>query len=169
MAAENSFLELEVSAVNEQSGEVQIVKTACRKRKPNFSAQEIAIITQKFEENQAVLKSKFTNTNTNKMKQSVWEEMTIAVNAVGTAHRSVAEVKEKWTNLQRAAKNELSKFRKEQRKTGGGPPPKMPSQSTDKILHLLKDTPSFSGLQGFETGWWRDDFVHSWNNRLSCD
>ena len=153
MAAENSFLELEVSAVNEQSGEVQIVKTACRKRKPNFSAQEIAIITQKFEENQAVLKSKFTNTNTNKMKQSVWEEMTIAINAVGTAHRSEAEVKEKWTNLQRAAKNELSKFRKEQRKTGGGPPPKMPSQSTDKILHLLKDTPSFSGLQGFETGW----------------
>ncbi|XP_068695997.1 uncharacterized protein [Montipora foliosa] len=112
MADKNSLLELEVTGVvNEQSREVEIVKTACRKRKPNFSAQEIAIITQKFEENQAVLKSKFTNTNTNKMKQSVWEEMTIAVNAVGTAHRSVSEVKEKWTNLQRTAKNELSKFR----------------------------------------------------------
>ena len=55
------------------------------------------------------------------MKQSVWEETTIAVNAVGT----ISEVKEKWTNLQRTAKNELSKFHKEQRKTGGGPPPKM--------------------------------------------
>ena len=73
------------------------------------------MITQKFEENQAVLKSKFTNTTTNKLKQSVWE-MTIAANAVGTAHQSVTEVKEKWTNLRRTAKHELSKFRKEQRK-----------------------------------------------------
>ena len=54
----NSLLELEaveVPAVN---------KTACRKKKPNFSAQEIAIVTQKFEENKAVLKSKLTNTTT---------------------------------------------------------------------------------------------------------
>ena len=95
MAHKNSLLELEVTGVvNEQSREVEIVITACRKRKPNFSAQEIAIITQKFEENQVVLKSKFTNTNTNKMKQNVWEEMTVAVNAVGTAHRSVSEVKD---------------------------------------------------------------------------
>ena len=150
MATDNSFIE--VHGVNEPLKDVQIVKTGCRKRKPNFSAQEIAVITEKFEENQAVLKSKFTNTNTNKMKQSVWEEMTIAVNVVGTAQQSVSEVKEKWTNLQRTAKNKLSKFRKEQRKTGGGPPPKVPSQSTDKILELLKDTPSFSGLKGFETG-----------------
>ena len=44
------------------------------------------MITQTFEEKQAVLESKFTNTTTNKFKQSVWEEVTIAVNAVGTAH-----------------------------------------------------------------------------------
>ena len=58
MAAKNSLLELEaveVPAVN---------KSACRKGKPNFSAQEIAIVTQKFEENKAVLKSKLTNTTT---------------------------------------------------------------------------------------------------------
>lgn len=87
------------------------------------------------------------------MKQSVWEEMTIAVNAVGTSHRSLSEVTEKWTNFQRTAKNELSKFLKEQRKTSGGPQPKQPSKGTDKILEFLKDTSSFSGLQGFETGW----------------
>lgn len=59
--------------------------------------------------------------------------MTIAVTAVGTAHQSVSKMKEKWTNLQRMVKNEFSKFHKEQRKTGAGSPPKMPSQSTDKI------------------------------------
>ena len=90
MAAE-SFLN-ELPGVNEQSAELQIIQTGSRKRKPNFSAQEIAIITQKFEQNQPILKSKFTNTNTNKMKQGVWEEMTVAVNAVGTAHRTVPEV-----------------------------------------------------------------------------
>ena len=66
MDAENSLLELEaveVPAVN---------KTACRKRKPNFSAQEIAVIAQRFEENQAVLKSKFILTQPlyNKMKRT---------------------------------------------------------------------------------------------------
>ena len=76
MAAENSSFELEAIEVP------SVNKNAYRKRKPNFSIQEIAMITQKFEENQAVLKSKFTNTTTNKLKQSVWEEMTIAVNAV---------------------------------------------------------------------------------------
>ena len=59
MATDNSFIE--VHGVNEPLKDVQIVKTSCRKRKPNFSAQEIAVITEKFEENQAVLKSKFTN------------------------------------------------------------------------------------------------------------
>ena len=114
MATENCLLE--VPCANEQSTEVRIVKSGCRKRKANFSAHEIAIITQTFEENQSILKSKLTNTN--KMKQSVWEEMTIAVNPVGTVHRSERKVDK---NLQRTAKNELLKFCKEQRKTGGGP------------------------------------------------
>ena len=93
MAAENSLFELEdVPGVDEQSREVQILQTTCRKRKPNFSAQEILIITQKFEENQTILKSKFTNTKTNKMKQSVWEEMTIAVNAVRTGEERAVKV-----------------------------------------------------------------------------
>ena len=52
-----------------------------------------------FEENQDVLKSKFCNVKTNKIKQGVWENIAIAVNAVGYAARTVNEVKEKWTNL----------------------------------------------------------------------
>ena len=58
MALAISSLELETPCVNKQSREVHIVRTACKKRKPtNFSAQEIASITQKCEENQAALKS----------------------------------------------------------------------------------------------------------------
>ena len=104
MATNNSLLK--VPGVMGQSTGVQIVKTGCRKRKRHFSAPEIAVITQTFEENQEILKYKFTNTNTNEMKQGVWEKMTIALNAVGTARRSVSEVKEKWTNLQRGRQQE---------------------------------------------------------------
>ena len=75
--------------------------------------------------------------------------MAIAVNAVETSHRSGSEVKEKWTNLQRTVK----KRKKELPKTGGGPPPKMPSKCTNKIVELLKDAPSVSALKAFETGW----------------
>ena len=105
-----------------------------------------------FEENQDVLKSKFCNVKTNKIKQGVWENIAIVVNAVGYAARTVNEVKEKWTNLQRNAKQEFAKFRKEQRKTGGGPQPKTPSAATDKIIEMFQPTPSFKRLQGFETG-----------------
>ena len=64
MDAENFLLELETVEIPAAN------KTACRKRKPNCSAQEIAVVAQRFEENQAVLKSKFTNTTTNKMKRT---------------------------------------------------------------------------------------------------
>ena len=37
-------------------------------------------------------------------------------------------------------------------KTGGGPALKITSESTEKNLELLQETPSFSGLKGFETG-----------------
>ena len=41
---------------------------------------------------------------------------------------------------------------KERKKTGGGPAPKAPSAATAKIIELFKETPSFTGLEGFETG-----------------
>ena len=36
-------------------------------------------------------------------------------------------------------------------KTGGGEAPKMPSAATAKIIDLFKETPSFTGLEGFES------------------
>ena len=40
----------------------------------------------------------------------------------------------------------VSDFGKEQRKTGGGPAPKKPSNATTKIIEIFKETPSFTGL-----------------------
>ena len=122
-----------------------------RKRKPNFSVYEIGVITENVE-NVETTQSKLTNNITNKKKQEVWEEITRAVNAVGTANRTVTEVKDKWKNLHSTAKKEFSEFKRESRKTGGGPPPKPPSVSSKEIIEVFEDTPGFSGLNGFETG-----------------
>ena len=47
---------------------------------------------------------------------------------------------------------EFSGFKKEQKKTGGVPAPSNPSETTLKITEMFSETPSFNGLQGFETG-----------------
>lgn len=125
---------------------------AKKARKSNFSASEIAVLTEKYEENIEILQSKFTNSVTNAKKNKVWEEIAAAVNAVGVTLRTTQEVKDKWKNLQCTAKKEFNGFKKEQKKTGGGPAPSNPSEATLKIIEMFSETPSFTGLQGFETG-----------------
>ena len=45
-----------------------------------------------------IIQSKLTNNITNRKKNEVWQEITDAVNAVGMAGRTVAEMKEEWKN-----------------------------------------------------------------------
>jgi len=81
----------------------------------------------------------------------MWKKIADAVNAVGVAMRTTTEVREKWRNLHSQAKKEYSELAKEQKKTGEGPAPKMPSALTAKVIDLFKETPSFTGLEGFES------------------
>jgi len=74
--------------------EVVDVEPKARKRKPNFSVSEIAIIAEYVGKNLYIIQSKLTNNITNKAKKEMWEEITREVNAVGQASRSVQEVKE---------------------------------------------------------------------------
>lgn len=84
------------------------------KRKQNFSVYEIIeIITDNVKKNLDLIQSKLTNAVTNKKKQMLWEEITQAVNAVGTAKRTVTEVKDKWKNLHSIAKKEFAEFKRE--------------------------------------------------------
>jgi len=51
------------------------------------------------------------------------------------------------------AKKTNSGIMRSQKKTGGGPPVKPPTTTTEKIINLLSDEPSFSGIEGgFESG-----------------
>lgn len=126
-------------------------QTKDRKRKQNFSLYEIEIITDNVKKNLDLIQSKFTNAVTNKKKQMLWEEITQAVNAVGTAKRTVTEVKDKWKNLHSIAKKEFAEFKREIKVTGGCRPPKSPSAASRELIEVLEDMPAFSGLIGFET------------------
>ena len=53
-----------------------------------------------------------------KTKKAAWAAVTDAVNAVGVARRSDAEVRRKWTHLSSEAKRKLAGERKERRQTG---------------------------------------------------
>ena len=71
-----------------------------RARNQNFSVMEVSAIQNEVKQN-PILETKFTNNLTNppkKKPQSVWKSITEKVNAVGTAQRSVTEVKDKLRN-----------------------------------------------------------------------
>ena len=64
--------------------------------------------------------------------------------------RTTAEV-DKWRNMHSQAMKEFGELAKEQKKTGGGPALKMPSALTAKVIDIFEETPSFTGLEGFES------------------
>ena len=118
----------------------------------NFSASEIAILTEKVRENLFITQNKLTNTVIQtKKKKEIWCKIAEAVNAKGVAQRTTAEVREKWKNLHSQAKKELTELAKEQKKTGEGEDPKIPVAAIAKIIDPFKETPSFTGFEGFES------------------
>ncbi|XP_067051452.1 nuclear apoptosis-inducing factor 1-like [Acropora muricata] len=124
-----------------------------RKRKPNLTTRELTIITENVEANKGILQSKFTDNVTNKSKNETWKAITEKVNAVGVASRTTYEVKQKWKGLFSTAKREFSQQKKAQRKTGGGPAPGEPSDTSKLIVEVYDNTPGFSGIiRGFESG-----------------
>ena len=127
--------------------------TPNKKRKQNFCASECSLIVELVEKDLEVLRGKHSNILTNARKQKLWKEITLKVNSLGYAVRTPTEVREKWRNLSQYAKKTNSGLVKSRSKTGGGPADKPLDATTVKIINLLRDEPSFSGISGgFETG-----------------
>ena len=79
------LLKAEALAEILSSAELPESKTP-RRRKPNFPATEVSILTEKVMENVDVLHAKLSNWRTNRIKSDTWEKITGAVNAVGRAN-----------------------------------------------------------------------------------
>ena len=121
---------------------------AKRPRKPNFSPSECTLILQLAEQNLEVIRDKFSNVLTNKKKAEVWKSITDKVNALGVAKRETIEVKDKWRTMVSAAKKDYSRAKQQQQKTGGGRPPAPVKETSQRIINLFEDEPSFSGIPG---------------------
>ena len=119
-----------------------------KKRKANFSSAETTLLVDLVEKNLATLRGKFSSTVTNIKKQKIWEDITTQVNSLGYEKRTAVEVREKWRNMTQNAKKINSGLKKSLRKTGGGPEAKPADATTEKLINLFHDEPSFSGIQG---------------------
>lgn len=82
----------------------------------------------------------------------LWEEITQAVNGIGTAKQTVTEIKDKWKNLHSIAKIEFAEFKRETKMIGGSRLPKFLSVASKEIIEVLENTLAFSSLFGFESG-----------------
>ena len=123
-----------------------------KKRKANFTAAETTLLVDLVEKNLPTLRGKFSSTVTNIRKQKIWQDITSQLNSLGYEKRTVVEVREKWRNMTQNAKKISSGLKKSRRKTGG-PEAKPADATTEKLINLFHDEPSFSGIQGgFDSG-----------------
>ncbi|XP_076090357.1 uncharacterized protein LOC143062579 [Mytilus galloprovincialis] len=122
-----------------------------KKRRSNWDSSEISLLRQLVEKNLFTIRSKFSNSLTNKSKVEVWRGITVQINALGLHGRTVAEVKVKWQNMQSNAKKTYQDVKKHTHQTGGGPPATPINQESQKIIEMMKDTSSFVGLTGEES------------------
>ena len=119
-----------------------------RKRGPNYTASELAVLEEEFAENRALLKSNFSDKVTHAKLKQCWQQIAEKVNSVGNPVRSGIEIKEKWRQMVKKAKKEFSEYEKESAKTGGGRPPSDPPSTSSRSIEMYKDTAGFSGIPG---------------------
>ena len=119
-----------------------------RERKLNFTAVESNLISELATTHLELLQGKHSPEVTNAKKQEMWKEITSKVNALGVCLRTETEVRNRWRNLTRGAKQKFTTVQKERTQTGGGPPPTQPSQAEENIINCMKDTASFRGVPG---------------------
>jgi hypothetical protein len=119
-----------------------------RKRKANFTATEVALLTEMTEPHLPLLSSKFTNSVTNEKKKVVWANICQAINAQGVDIRTCDDIKEKWQALQKNAKAAAAEEKRNILKTGGGQGHSHHDPITDKIIAMYSACPTWTGIEG---------------------
>ena len=109
---------------------------------------EESILQREAENNFDVLRDNHSNSVTNLEKARIWKDVTTKINALGVAPRNVKEIKDKWRNLTSKAKSAFTEYRREINMIGGGPAPKKPTSSVEKIVSMMQVTASFAGIEG---------------------
>ncbi|XP_063400204.1 uncharacterized protein LOC134684825 [Mytilus trossulus] len=122
-----------------------------RDRKANFTPIEANLISSRVTHELELLKGGFSLEVTNQKKNELWKLITEEVNALGVCMRSETEVRNKYRNMCRGAKEKFTNNRKEMGKTGGGPPPTQLTFAEENIVNAMRDSASFIGVSGLVT------------------
>ena len=81
---------------------------ASRERKVNCTFTESNLVSELVTEQLNLVKGKHSMEVTNIKKQEMWVDVTRRVNALGVCLRTEAEVKDKWRNMSRGAKEKFT-------------------------------------------------------------
>ncbi|KAG8447970.1 hypothetical protein GDO86_015176 [Hymenochirus boettgeri] len=112
--------------------------TPAKKRKMNFSEQEVEIILEEMEKQKHVLINHFNAGVPLLTKSNAWHEILKRVNAVSTCHRELAEVKKKWSDLKTEVRRKMSQARAAVEGEGDvGMAPVMLTPTQQRICNLL--------------------------------
>lgn len=129
-------------------GQTTIINMSKRKRKSNFSGNEIALLIELTEPHIEVLSSKLTNSITNERKKDIWKNICNSINAQGVDNRTWEEIKDKWQAMQKQAKSIASQSKKESQRTGGGASQHKLDPITEKMVSLYGACPTWAGISG---------------------
>ncbi|KAH3713195.1 hypothetical protein DPMN_072981 [Dreissena polymorpha] len=122
---------------------------AAKKRKMNWSANEINALVDGFVEYQEVLEGKLSNQLTSKVKLELYENLTESINSQSLTQRSVEEVKKKLSDIKTDVRQLERKRLREARATGGGPAIADLKDWQEKLLSALPKV-SIEGFPGID-------------------
>ncbi|XP_048248922.1 uncharacterized protein LOC124125914 [Haliotis rufescens] len=89
-----------------------------KKRKPNWTKEEVLLLTELVKANVHVLEGKFGPGVTSARRQEAWQVITATLNSSGSHPRTKEEVEKKWKNVKSQAKHKYSEFGKLTKGTG---------------------------------------------------
>ncbi|XP_042889852.1 myb/SANT-like DNA-binding domain-containing protein 4 [Penaeus japonicus] len=118
-----------------------------KKRRPNFSSDEVLALIATVQQHQDILEGPLTATVSYETKVKTWEAVTAAVNATGKTLRSPEEVKLKYIDFKSNTKKKLSiRKKKLLTETGGGPPTAPPLTPAEEAMAQLIDPAVIYGI-----------------------
>ena len=127
------------------------------KRRPNFSTAEQSALIESIGSHPEVLQ-KFHGPGLSKsQKEESWQSIQVELSNIFGISRTVEELKKKWADLKSVAKKEVSRYRREVKKTGGGTPPPPPDQLHEKIVKIIGEEAVEGVVGGLDTS----DDLHS--------
>ncbi|XP_027693705.1 myb-related transcription factor, partner of profilin-like [Vombatus ursinus] len=94
-----------------------------RKRKPKFSKDELDILVTEVTHNEAVLFGRETMRLSHADRDKIWEGIARKITSVSQVARSVKDIKHRWDDLKRRAKDKLAAMQKSLSGPGGGSHP----------------------------------------------